>query len=523
MQSPLDQAKKLLQAFIARRRLFIVVAAIVAVGAVFYTFFIPKVYEAKSTVFIERNVIDSLMRGLTVSPSMSDRIRVLRYYMVSRDMVTRTLKELDMDSDPRYREPAQFEMLVRRMQEQTRINLRGQDLFIVSLVDPDPSFAKDYINTLVTTYVEENLSDKREESYGANRFLTEQVAHYKRELDEIEDKIHEFRKETGIYSTVTEASVMAQIEEDEAILKSINGRKTQAYATIKTIKEQIGMLRDGLSSSDLDTLADFGDPGAGGDYLIDQLQAQIDELLLVYNDQYPTVVKLRAQIEELKKRQEEQQPVAPPTFEPQNFNPVEDPIYVDLQMRLNTAQSDLNALIAEEKELLANIESNQQLLRNFPEDKQALNDLLRERSMQASVYNKLLERVGISEVSQQMEVADKSTTFRIVDPAITASVPVGKKRILLMLLGIAAGVAAGLGAVYIAEILDNSIRSTDDLQALEVTVLAEIPFIWSEADTRQVRRKDWTAFAFGTVCFALVGVMLMHDLLRWTFIDRLIS
>ena len=74
------------------------------------------------------------------------------------------------------------------------------------------------------------------------------------------------------------------------------------------------------------------------------------------------------------------------------------------------------------------------MLRNFPEDKKALNDLERERAMQASIYEQLLQRVGVSEVSKQMEVADKATTFRIVDPAILPTKPVGTKRILLMLL-----------------------------------------------------------------------------------------
>ena len=86
------------------------------------------------------------------------------------------------------------------------------------------------------------------------------------------------------------------------------------------------------------------------------MQARVEELLLVYNDQYPTVVQLREQIEELQKRQQEQ-PVEVEAMIPRNYNPVEDPIYVDLKMRLNTAQSDLNALIAKEKELVAGIQA----------------------------------------------------------------------------------------------------------------------------------------------------------------------
>lgn len=521
MEPMVEQVKHFLQAVYTRRRIFITIAASVALLVVVSTFFKTKVYEAKSTVFIERNVINNLMKGLTVSPSMDDRIRVLRYYMLSRDMVTRTLKKMDMDADMRYANADSFNGLVLWCQEQTNISVRGNDLFFVSIVHSDPEFAKEYINTLVNIYVEENLSDKREESYGANRFLAEQVTFYKQKMDEIDAKIIDFRRETGIYSTVNEAAVMLQIEEDELALKELKRQKSQAYAMIKTIKQQLEMSRD-ASSEGFDSIFDEGSLGNGSDYRIEQLQAKVDDLLLVYNDQYPTIVKLRDQIEELKKRQQEQ-PVEDTIVMPESYNPVEDPIYVDLKMRLNTAQSDLNALIAKERELVAAIQANQELLRDFPEDKKALNDLERERIMQASIYEQLLQRVGVSEVSKQMEVADKATTFRIVDPAILPTQHVGTKRLMMMIIGLLGGVACGLGAVFVIEHVDNTIKGTEDIRATGVTVLAEIPFIWSEKDIRHMRKKDAFAFAFAGVCALMIGVMLLHDLLGLSLIDHAIT
>ena len=521
MEPLVQQVKHFLQAVFVRRRIFITIAATVALLIVISTFFKTNVYEAKSTVFIERNVINNLMKGITVTPSMEDRIRVLRYYMLSRDMVSRTLKKMDMDVDQRYATAESFQGLVSRCQAQTQSSVRGKYLVFVSIVDPDPVFAKEYIKTLVNIYVEENVSDKREESYGANRFLGEQVTYYKQKLDEIDARIIDFRRETGIYSTVNESAVMLQIEQDEEILKELKRQKTQAYATISTIKQQLEMLRE-TPSGGFDSIFEEGNTGNGNDYRIAQLQTRIDELLLVYNDQYPTVVKMRDQIEELKKRQQEH-PEVVAEASPQIYNPVEDPIYVDLKMRLNTAQSDLNALIAKEKELLNNIQANQDLLRDFPEDKKTLNDLERERAMQASIYEQLLQRVGVSEVSKQMEVADKATTFRIVDPAILPTQPVGTKRLMMMLLGIFCGIAAGFGTVLVVEHVDSSIKGAEELKAMGVTVLAEIPFIWSEQDVQRMKKKDTLAFAFAGICALMIGAMLMHDVLGLSFIDHAIT
>jgi len=518
MDSPLQQFKQVLQAVIARKRLFISVSALVALLAVAASFFVPKVYEAKSTVFIERNVIESLMRGITITPSMDDRIRVLRYYMVSRDIVSRTLKKMEMDTNEKYANPDAFEGLVRNCQSKTTINMRGNDLFFVSLTDVNPQFARDYINTLIGIYVEENVATKREESYGATRFLNEQIGTYKQKLDEIDAKIIDFRRKTGIFSNVDENQLMTQFAADEEELRAIRLRKNEMQATIQTIEQQLVMLKETLSYG-------FNDDSSGSydDARIEQLQGKIDELLIVYNDKHPSVVKLRDQIEELQKRQSENQAAPKAIIDTSTYNPAEDPIYVDLKMRLNITQSELNALTAKERNLAERIAATQRTLNNFPEDKKTLNDMERERATHLTIYQQILQRVGISDVSKDMEVADKATNFRIVDPAILPITPIGVKRIMLMLLGILAGFAAGLGTVYALEIMNDSVKDSRSLKELGLTVLAEIPFILTEADNLLNRRRDKAAFTFASACTVLVGVLLLHDLLGFSFIDGILG
>jgi uncharacterized protein involved in exopolysaccharide biosynthesis len=97
-----------------------------------------------------------------------------------------------------------------------------------------------------------------------------------------------------------------------------------------------------------------------------QLQKKINELLLVYNDKHPSVVKLKDQIEELQKRHEGSPANNEPAFDDANYNPSEDPIFVDLKMRLNLSQSELNSLVAKERDLTGRIAVAEKSLRNFP-------------------------------------------------------------------------------------------------------------------------------------------------------------
>lgn len=518
MDSSLAQIKKYLQILYNRRYLFLLTAVTISLVIVVYSFFVPKQYEAKSTVFIEKNVVNSLLKGLTVTPSMNDRIRVLRYHMLSRDIISRVLKKLDMDAKV---ETAQaFESLIKQCQEMTKINMKGNDLFFVSLINSDPVFARDYINTLVNTYVEENISSKREESFGADRFLSEQVTFYKQKLNTLEDEIYQYRKKTGIFSTVTEASIVESISTMEESVRQLQSKKNELIATVKTINDQLASMKsaaaNGGSLAGLDLMI-----GSDEEMRIESLQARLDELLLVYNESYPGVVKIREQIAALEQRRDAQ-PESPVAENEDLFNPVEDPIFVDLKMRKNAAQSDLNALKARETEIQTQIVDNKQILENFPRDKKALAEMERERGMIKNVYETLLERVGMAEVSKQMEVADKATTFRIVDPAILPTFPVGTKRLFKMLLGLFVGIGAGVAAVVAREQLDDTVRDADVLRSKGITVLAEIPLMHSDEEMAKHKKRDKWVYSYAVACSSLIGLLLIHDVLRLSLMDRLV-
>ncbi len=519
MDSPIAQLKNYLHILYTRRYLFLGLSVTIAMAIVVYSYFIPKKYEAKSTVFIEKNVIDTLMKGLTVTSSMNDRIRVLRYHMVSRDMILRVLKK--MDADIKITTPEGLEALITSCQNRINISLRGDDLFFVSIVDPDPVFARDFVNTLVSTYVQENISDKRQQSFGANRFLSEQVTLYKDKLDAIEDDINRFRQKTGIYSTVNESSLVDEIKTNEEELKLLRVKRNELAATAKTIQEQLKMMKS-MAANMGNTAATLAGGGSDNVWRIQALEAKIEELLLNYNEQYPAVVKLRAQIAELQNRQADPRNNTV-SASVENFNPLEDPIFVDLKMRINTTQSDISAIIAKENELSTIIENNKKILTNFPQDKKQLADMERERSMYRNLYDKMLERVGISEVSSQIEVSDKTATFRVVDAAILPTQPVGAKRIMLMAMGLLAGLAAGLGGVLIREKLDDTVKSPDVIRALGVTVLAEIPHMPNEEENVLARKRDRLIYAYAISGLVFISAMMGHDLLGLGLIDQWIA
>ncbi|HDO25025.1 MAG TPA: chain length-determining protein, partial [Nitrospirae bacterium] len=133
--SSIDSAKEYFNIINRKKVLFVIVAILIVTVSVIISYVLPKKYEARSTVFIERNVISSLVKGIAITPSMEDRLRVISYSMKSRNLLVKVIKALDMDLNTK-NDTELTEMIV-ALQKNTSIDIKkgtrgGMDLFIIS-------------------------------------------------------------------------------------------------------------------------------------------------------------------------------------------------------------------------------------------------------------------------------------------------------------------------------------------------------------------------------------------------------
>ena len=478
---------KYLKALYKRRYLFLAVSLLVMTGVTAYTYTMPEKYKADSTVFIETSVINELVKGLAITPDMNERIKVLRFAMLSRDLIGKVLQTLELDHPGK---------TITEMQARTQINVRGKELFTVSIVDADPKFAQTYINTLVSRYVEENISGKREETYGASRFLDEQLVHFKQKLDEAEDAIIRFRREQGVDLSPSEESLLADLHQYRREIENID-------LTIDTQRSRIAALQGQLKSLD-PTVSIFSEQQK--EDRLARVEERIRHLLLTYTENYPEVVRLRIEAEALRNRmQEEEKPAAVPvTAEMSTVNP----LHQSTSQNLMAAQAEISSLEGRRARLQQMMAERERELQNVPENKKAMGMLVQERDSLKGIYQDLLRRMGQSEVSRQMEIGDKTTTFRIVDPAVFPNHPVSPDRVKMILLAIVAGLGAGAGLVILLENTSSSVRRPEQITDLGIDILASIPRMRDEVQVRKIRRRDVVVFLLGGLWFSgIVGLL----------------
>ena len=139
MQSTEFEYKKYLQLIIRRKELFVALALLIMTGAIILSYVLPRKYEATSTVFIEKNVISELVKGITATPSMEDTIKVLTYAITSRTLLTKVADSLDMNVSSE--KNADMDEVIKKLQKNTSVRVRDKNLFTISYTDRNPRMA----------------------------------------------------------------------------------------------------------------------------------------------------------------------------------------------------------------------------------------------------------------------------------------------------------------------------------------------------------------------------------------------
>ena len=183
------------------RRKYIALSAGLIVLSLFTwgSFLWPNIYEANSTVFIQRSTMMSpLQKDMGSESSMEERLKTLQNSLTSRNIMERVIKKLDLDTEART--PQKLEGLIESMQKNVLVNVKSgkgsrdvTDLFVISYQGSNPTKARDVVNTLVEEYISENLGFSRSDAYGAYEFIQKQLIDYKSKLEQSDKDIRTFR------------------------------------------------------------------------------------------------------------------------------------------------------------------------------------------------------------------------------------------------------------------------------------------------------------------------------------------
>ena len=448
---------------IRKRWPFVVLSMIVATVIAFvYTYRQPKIYEATCQVIIEP-------MAPQVLPGSKDVVELgtgtfwankefyeTQYRIIQSTSVgQRTAEKLGLQYDPDYAglvgASHDLSDLGRALAGQLSIKpLKDSRLALITVSDRKPQRAALIANTVADTYIEYNLDYKLEGARSAMAWLAEQEADLKRQLEDSELKLYQYKKDRNLLAV--------SLDDKESMLSqnlaSVNSKLTELHIKLIELDAKRKMIQRARENiADKETLPEIREKETiqklKESYV--QLSKEAADLSSRYGPEFPKMKAVTGQMETVR----------------------------------TAYQQEIDAILASFEK------SYQELLDN----EHALKGLMEQQKTEAIELSKIeveykpLKRVSEQEekmygiiASRQKEIditgPMKTNNVRVLERAIVPSIPVRPRPVQNLLLGLLLGLGTGVGLAFAIEALDNTLKTQADVeQFLGTTVLGLVPVI----------------------------------------------
>ena len=481
-----------------RRRYLAVAALLIPVlAAASYVVTAPSVYRATVRLQLEnRNLrvlpFEEVIAGQPGSGMQLEATQ--RDALISRSLARATIERLDLWDDPEFVDPyvvpigfvigpvnrmvsfiraaiqpspqspsrrrrnsaaspeSQREsMVISRFLENLRIDaVRNSLVLAVSFDSRDAQLAADVANTLARIYIERDVEFRTGSSRNASEWLLQRIAEQRRHLEANERELQRFREENGA----------AAIEDrQDMIVDELSVLNARVAAATRVRIQQETRYRDLEAAQDNpEALERFPDVLADN-FIREQIQnlarlrRQRVELAEDFGPLHPRIVRIESSIRDAEER-----------------------LRSELVAVVESARLGSQVARSQERELLA--EFDRQTAEALALDRTGIEYgvMKREADNNRQVYESLLQRASETSVVSELEASH----IRILDEAEVPLDQSSPRTTIVLLTGLMCGIFAAVGLVFLAELLDTTIKSPEDAsQYLGVPFLGLIP--WAPA------------------------------------------
>ena len=481
----------------------VLVFAFIALAALAVGVLWPKNYVSSTTVLAQKSdIIQPLLEGRAVPTGNQDRIAIAKQVIFSQKVLNDIYETggwgaLKLD-------PLAKDRVMESIVDHTQITSPRESLVQITYRDTDPDRSYKVAQRFAELFIQESLAAKERESREAYEFINSQVEDYHKKLTDAEENLKKHREANADAHPGSEADTNSRIATLRSGIEQTRLNTMELRSNESALQSQLSgesevtavQTREGLYRAQLA-----------------ELQGQLDKLLMTYTDQYPDVVRVRHQMEDLRKQLEadqqkkDQEPGTPSALDKTaQFNPLYQELrskLADTRRQIAAGESRMNAT-----EQLLNGELDRS--RRIAASESALAELTRDYEVNRDIYQDLLKRRENARVSMNLDEEGRGLTFRIQDPATRPLRPTGLSLTHFALAGIVLAFAAPIGLLFGVARFDPRVRSARLLERhIAVPVLAAVP---SYAVPRE-RRNDRARYALAILL--MLGVFAAYALVYW--------
>ena len=493
-----------------RKWLVAVIALIVTTIVTVATFQSKSIYQASTTIEIDRDngslyrsgevVIqtDEAADAYLVGLSMKNKMRVLQ----SRPLLEDVVATLNLDKDPRFLDvdgkksvldavrtilskfqggtvapahavPAPPEELnvgaERSPEESARLApfvailsshlsaepLEDTSMLVVSFSHTDPQLAATVVNTVARMFIDRTFQNSTEKFTKTSGWLEQMTGELQSKVEKAQQDVENYTREHNMFSadgkeTLT-ADRLSRLFDEETKAESNRILKQSLYEQVKA-----GHLSE-LPEA-------YADPRAAElEKRMGELTVSLAQLNVKYGPDNPRLAEVKQQISALQ----------------QQLDTSRTRLEAKLKADYERAVTDENALKSALDNAKADaVQQNEAAIQ--------LNILKQRVDTSKQLYTDFLQK----ESQAKVQVAEQHNNMRVIESADTPSRPVGPDRLKAIMISLFLSLAAGLGLAFFLEHLDNTIKTVEDVNKYaQLPALGVIPAITGAGARKLLYRK----------------------------------
>ncbi|MBW8823339.1 MAG: hypothetical protein JF567_03725 [Xanthomonadales bacterium] len=418
---------------------------------------LPKKYASRTTIVVEdSNIIRPLMEGRAVPTAVADRAALAKEVAFSNKVMHEILKVGGWtDNHP---SPIEQDRLVEQIKSRTQIDT-GEKLIQIEYSDSDAHRAYAVTKALGDQVISESLAAKERESREAFQFIDAQVRTYHDKLEQSEARLEAYRTANPDARPGVETEVNTRIADlrhqvDASDMDLQNARSKEA-----AIKTELGNESEvsAVQTREGQVRAQMAD-----------LMTERAKLLLTYTDQYPDVVRINHQLDDLQTQLKNAE-LRSKTVAAQGGSSLEstsaiNPLYGELRSKLAAARSDSASIAARRnmaEELLGGVMTQN---RGIAAAASALAELTRDYEVNRDLYQDLLKRRENARLSMNLDEGHRGMSFRVQEPALVPVRASGLRLMHVAIASLAVALLLPLGLLLAMVKFDQKLRSPDQVE-----------------------------------------------------------
>ena len=323
---------------------------------------------------------------------------------------------------------------------------RNTRLVLIKIDGPDPARAAEEANAVATAYARYNVELKLKGARDALTWLTEEAGRLRAKSEESSQALQNYRVKTGILGMQEQRQITAAkiMDFNKAFLEA----QAQRLSLESKLQELNRIVKEPAGVQAIFTVAD--------NPLIDKLKVEAgtletekSKLLKVYKDKHPEILKIDAQIQQVKQRLE-----------------------AEFQNTLQAVQTQYKVARGREDTLNNQVNQLRQEGQQLNEKEIQYQNLQREVESNQALYESVLKRMKETGVAGGLE----DSNVRIIEAATAPTVPIQPRKTRNLVLSLVAGLVLAFGLAFAMEYLDTTVKTPDDVERyLGLSVIGVVP------------------------------------------------